>query len=172
MTIDLPERVTGNMVDDLEVLRNFVVCKPLHRKVEDFVGLDTLRVLRQLHYRRHPLAKHGIRHTDNRSIAHRRMGHQDTLDLDRRDIRSPTNDQVFLTGNEPEITVAILSHKVACVIPACLPCIDYLARTAPIADRNMGTAYKQFACLSSRHRQVVVVNQANLCAWCDPAYRA
>ena len=48
------------------------------------------------------------------------MGHQDTLNLDRRNIRTAANNQVLLAGNEPEIALFILSHEIAGMKPATL----------------------------------------------------
>jgi hypothetical protein len=36
------------------------------------------------------------------TVAHRRMGQQDPLDFDRRNVRTTANNGVFLAGDEPE----------------------------------------------------------------------
>ena len=69
MTVDLTQGVTGNLIDDLEGFRNFVVCKPLGSKGENFVEVYALCAIRQLHEASHSLAEIGIRHTDHRSVA-------------------------------------------------------------------------------------------------------
>src|SRR6516165_3815611 len=172
LPVDLTEGITGNLIDDLQGLRKLIVCKPLSGKGENLVEIGAFCTMRQLHEPSHSLTEIGIRKTNHGDIADRRMGHQDTLDFNRGDFRTAANNQLFLAGNEPEIALCILSHEVAGIKPAVHRCILYLAWPSPIADSNMRTAYNQFPYLASRHRAVIVVNQTNLCAWHDPAYRA
>jgi hypothetical protein len=96
LTVDLTQGVPGNLIDDLESFRNFVVCKPLGSKGENFVEVYALSTIRQLNEASHSLTEIGIRHTDHRSVADRRMSYQDTLDFDRGDIRTAANNQVLL----------------------------------------------------------------------------
>jgi hypothetical protein len=89
LTIDLTEGVAGNLIDNLEGLRNFVVCKPLGSKGKNFFEVYALSAIRQLHKASHSLTELRIRHTDHGSVADRRMSYQDPLDFDRGDFEPP-----------------------------------------------------------------------------------
>jgi hypothetical protein len=73
----------------------------------NLIEVDTVCAGRQLDEACHALAKLGIWHTDHCGVADRRMGNQDLLDFDRGNVRTAANNQVFLAGNEPEITLLI-----------------------------------------------------------------
>jgi len=107
-------------MEDLQTLGNFVVCQLASHMSENFIGVCALRSICQLHEAGYSLAKLGIRYADYSGVADRRMGHQDTLNLDRRNIRTAANNQVLLAGNEPEIALFILSHEIAGMKPAVL----------------------------------------------------
>ena len=107
-------------MEDSQTLGNFVGCQLARHISENFIGVRALRTICQLHEAGYSLAELGIRYADYSGVADRWMGHQDTLNLDRRDIRSPANNQVLLAGNEPEIALFILSHEIAGMKPAAL----------------------------------------------------
>ena len=107
-------------MEDLQTLGNFVVCQLASHMSENFIGVCALRTICQLHEACYSLAKLGIRYADYSGVADRRMGHEDTLYLDRRNIRTAANNQVLLAGNEPEIALFILSHEIAGMKPATL----------------------------------------------------
>ena len=93
---------------------------------------------RQLYEAYHQLAKLGIWHTDHGGVAKRRMGNQDLLDFDRRNIRTAGNNQALLTADEPEIALFILSHEGASTKPAVLQRVFYQSWPSPIANGNIG----------------------------------
>src|SRR6516164_4353383 len=107
-------------MEDLQTLGNFVVCQLAGDMSKNFIGVCALRTICQLHEACYSLAKLGIRYADYSGVADRRMGHEDTLYLDRRNIRTAANNQVLLAGNEPEIALFILSHEIAGMKPATL----------------------------------------------------
>ena len=107
-------------MEDLQTLGNFVVCQLASHMSENFIRVCALRSICQLHEAGYSLAKLGIRYADYSGVADRRMGHQDTLNLDRRNIRTAANNQVLFAGNEPEIALFILSHEIAGMKPATL----------------------------------------------------
>ena len=120
--LEAHDDVIGEAPDD-DLTLSMALLPSVHPKAIDVIEVDigqqrehtnlieayTVRASRRLDEACHPLAKLGIWHTDHCGVADRRMGNQDLLDFDRRNVRTAANNQVLLAGNEPEITL----HPVA-----------------------------------------------------------
>ena len=95
-------------------------------------------------------------------LAHRRVAHEDLLDLDRVDVLAAGDDHVLLAVDERDVAVVVDLAEVAGVEPAAAERVGRRRRQHPVAGEDVLAAHEQLADLADGDVAVVVVDEAGL----------